>query len=84
LVPEVGGNHRAELQRRAANGFVRDIYAALREHLLDIQQAEGKAEMESDGVLDYLTREAVPFVRIRAILVTPKPGKRAMVETIPR
>src|ERR1700761_9645027 len=53
------GKRLAELQRPLAHGFVADDNAACGQDLIDVPQAERKAEIEPDGVADDLGWEAV-------------------------
>jgi len=43
---------QTELYRPAPDALIGDVYAALGEHILDIAKAEGKPEIEPDGVMD--------------------------------
>jgi len=43
---------QTELYRPAPDALIGDVYAALGEHIFDIAKAEGKPEIEPDGVLD--------------------------------
>jgi hypothetical protein len=58
------------------HGLVGDHDPALEEHFLYKAQAEGKSEVEPDGVGDDLRREAVALIAHRrlghALLVGPK------------
>jgi hypothetical protein len=48
-----------ELQRPLPHGLVADLDASCREHLLHHPEAERKPEVESDGMADHLSWEAV-------------------------
>jgi hypothetical protein len=50
--PELAGIVQPELYLPAPDRFVRHIYAALSEHIFDIAKAEGKPEIQPDGVLN--------------------------------
>jgi hypothetical protein len=43
---------QTELYRPAPDALIGDVYAALGEHIFDIAKAEGKPEIQPDGVLD--------------------------------
>jgi hypothetical protein len=43
---------QTELHRPAPDALVGNVYATLSEHIFDIAKAEGKPEIEPDGVLD--------------------------------
>ena len=47
----------------ATDRLVADLDPALRQHLLDVAQAEGEAEIEPHGVADYVSREPVTLER---------------------
>src|SRR4051794_11839228 len=56
------GEALAELARPLAHGFVAHLDATRGQHLFDHAQAQGKAEVEPDGVADDLARKAVAGV----------------------
>ncbi len=53
---ELSGIGQAKLRRPAADRFIRDIDAALGQHILDIAQAQRKAKVQPDRVLDHSGR----------------------------
>jgi hypothetical protein len=46
------GIGRSELQGPAADALIGNVYAAFGEHIFNIAKAEGKPEIQPDGVLD--------------------------------
>src|SRR5215213_9818791 len=61
--PDLVGEGLAELARPLAHGLVAHLDAAGGQHLFDHAQAQGKAEVEPDGVANDLARKAVTGVR---------------------
>jgi hypothetical protein len=49
---QLARNDPAKLQRPAPDGLIRNVYAALGEHIFNIAIAEGKSEIQPDGMLD--------------------------------
>ena len=62
LASEPTGIGQAKLKRPAADRFIRDIDASLGQHILDIAQAERKAKVEPDRLLDHSGREAIATI----------------------
>ena len=60
---EFSGIGQAKLKRPAADRFIRDIDAALGQHILDIAQAQTKAKVQPDRLLDHSGREAMATIR---------------------
>src|SRR6202012_2914391 len=56
------GKGLAKLQAPLPHSFMADDDATFGEDLVDVTQAEGKAEIEPDSVGDYFRREAVTSV----------------------
>ena len=52
----------AELDRPAADSLIRNINAALSQHILDISKAERKSKIQPDRVLDDLNRKAMAAI----------------------
>ena len=67
----------AEFNGPASDCFVGDDHAALKQHFLDQTQAQGKTEIEPDGVCDDLRGKSVAFVtdgtRIMRRSISPEP-----------
>jgi hypothetical protein len=53
---------QAKLKRSAADRFIRDIDAALGQHILDIAQAQRKAKIQPDRLLDHSDQEAMATI----------------------
>ncbi len=53
---------QTELYRPAPDALIGNIYAAFGEHIFNIAKAEGKPEIQPDGVLDNCTRETVAAI----------------------
>lgn len=62
-------NLGAELDSPTGDGLVADVDPSLRQHLLDIAEAEGEAEIEPDRMADDVHRKPMPNERGR----TPSP-----------
>src|SRR4051794_31800553 len=60
--PDLVGEGLAELARPLAHGLMAHVDAAGGQHLCDHAQAQGKAEVEPDGVADDLAWKAVAGV----------------------
>src|SRR5436190_1996163 len=56
-------DHWSKHLHPAPDGFVRDIYAALSQQLLDIPKTQGEAEIEPHSVLDDLGWKPVAGIR---------------------
>src|SRR5262249_10475074 len=54
---------RAELATPQPNGLVADLDTSLGEQLFDVAMAQVEAEVQPDGVADYLGREAMAMVQ---------------------
>jgi len=52
-----------ELHRPAPDALIGNVYAALGEHIFDIAIAEGKPEIQPDGVLDDRRWKSVSGIR---------------------
>lgn len=61
----------AELERAPAEGLIGDVYATLGEWILDVAEAQPKAEEEPDGVLDEPGRKAKASAGYRALSLPP-------------
>ena len=59
---DVRSNGRTELVGPAAHRFIADIDPAFGEHVLDVAQAGGEAEVEPDRQPDCCNRESVAFI----------------------
>ncbi len=76
--PQPAGDCRAEAEDPATDALVGDQDAALGQELLDISEAEGKAQVHPDRTLDDVRREAIARVRERehARQLRPRTGHR--------
>ena len=74
------GKGIAELQRPLTYGLVAHGNATLCDHLLDHAKAQGKPEIEPNGVADDLRRKAVAAIEgitsTRHALVLPPPNSK--------
>jgi hypothetical protein len=60
--PELSGIGDAKRYGPAANSFIGDIHATLRQQILDIPKAQRKSEIQPDGMLDDLGRKTVAVI----------------------
>ena len=58
-LPDLIGEALPELQRPLPHRLMTDLDASGGEHLLDHAQAQGKPEVEPDGMADQFNRKAV-------------------------
>jgi len=56
---QVPGDERAELGGPTADGLITDLDSALSEHLLDVAEAKGEAEIEPHRVTNDVRRKPV-------------------------
>ncbi len=57
--PQSSGIAQPELHRPAPDALIGNVYAAFGEHIFNIAEAEGKPEIQPDGVLDNHRRKSV-------------------------
>ena len=76
------GEALPELHRPLPHRLMTDLDASGGEHLLDHAQAQGKPEIQPDGIADHLSREAVAGVARVAGRVHPSPMPASRHSTV--